>query len=216
MYFIQAISGPLKGKKFPVNKNLKLGRVDGDVILKDSLTSNPHAEIQLNPEGTIKLLDLNSKNGIFINGEKQKEALLDDNSQFLIGRSHFKVIFEESATEVWTKILEKASLRFNNVPKALSLFPKPLTIQFVSGPQNKQSVFLTYSPRVFGSASADIPLLEPHAPEQSFVLYTKENQVFFQTDHSKYVQLNNQSQPLKAVQKNDTVTIGNTKLKITF
>ena len=216
MYIIRPLAGPLKGRKFLVTGSLKLGRRRGDIVLNDSAASDPHAEIQLNPNGHLLLRDLGSKNGVFVNGKKKSKILLKENSKFTIGKSEFQVLFLETPEKIWMAILKDSVCRISNRPKALSFFPCPLGVDFLSGPQKGAHFNLTYGPRYFGSFSVDVPLLDAEAPPQTFVLSPVKWQTVFKTDFPETVQLNRQQTRQMAIKDNDSVFIGETEIKITF
>ena len=216
MYVIRPLTGPLKGRKFIMTESLKLGRRQGDIVLNDPAASDPHAEIKLNSKGHPVLKDLNSKNGVFVNGKKQSKILLEKNSTFTIGRSEFQVSFLETPEEIWKEVLKDGLLRVSDRPKNLSFFPCPLGIEFLSGPQKGARLTLTYGPRYFGSFSVDIPLLDSQAPPEAFVLSPVKWQTVFKTDFPETVQLNGRQIRQIAIKDNDFVVIGETEIKITF
>ncbi len=81
-----------------------LGREPGcDIQLLDLKLSRRHARLDVTPEG-VKLSDLGSRNGTFLNGRQITEAWLTHGDNFQIG--HVKITFleakieEESTTEV--------------------------------------------------------------------------------------------------------------------
>ena len=216
MYIIRPLAGPLKGRKFLVTGSLKLGRRRGDIVLNDPAASDPHAEIQLNPNGCLLLRDLDSKNGVFVNGQRKSKILLKENSKFTIGKSEFQILFLETPEKIWMAVLKDSACRISDRPKALSFFPCPLGVGFLSGPQKGAHFSLTYGPRYFGSSSVDVPLLDAKAPPQSFVLSPMKWQTVFKTDFPKTVQLNGQRIRQMAIKDNDSVLIGETEIKISF
>jgi hypothetical protein len=62
---------------YPLDRpSVHLGRaLDNDVVLEDSRVSRYHAELRLE-RGRVRLRDLRSTNGTFVNGEKIKESVL--------------------------------------------------------------------------------------------------------------------------------------------
>ena len=216
MYVIQPIKGPLKGRKFLITGSLKLGRRKGDIVLNDPAASDPHAEITLNSKGHLLLKDLDSKNGVFVNGKKKAKILLKEKSKFAIGKSEFQISFLKTPEEIWMTILKDSVQRISDRPKDLSFFPCPLGVDFLSGPQKGSHFTLTYGPRYFGSSSVDVPLLDSKAPPQAFVLSPGKWQTIFKTDFSEIVQLNGKQTRQMAIKDNDSVIIGETEIKITF
>ena len=64
-------SGELKGHRFPINVPVvNIGRAEyNDVVVSDLSVSSAHAKIQLR-EGIWMLVDLESTNGSFVDGEQ--------------------------------------------------------------------------------------------------------------------------------------------------
>jgi len=73
------------GKAFVIANTLSIGRSHtNQVILKDAKVSRQHAEIKLQGSECV-LLDLNSSNGTFVNGQKVHEHILSANDEIQIG-----------------------------------------------------------------------------------------------------------------------------------
>ncbi|HEX9081839.1 MAG TPA: FHA domain-containing protein, partial [Holophagaceae bacterium] len=47
-----------------------IGREEGEIITRDPETSRRHAQLEIRPDGTVWLTDLNSTNGTVVNGER--------------------------------------------------------------------------------------------------------------------------------------------------
>jgi pSer/pThr/pTyr-binding forkhead associated (FHA) protein len=61
-------TGPLNGHRFPLHKELLMGRdASCDITIADRQVSRYHARFQITPEG-VKMEDLGSKNGTHCNG----------------------------------------------------------------------------------------------------------------------------------------------------
>jgi pSer/pThr/pTyr-binding forkhead associated (FHA) protein len=52
--------------------------------------SSHHCEVRIEPNGSFKMIDLGSTNGIVVNDKKVREHELVDNDQFRLGRTEFK------------------------------------------------------------------------------------------------------------------------------
>ena len=216
MYIIRSLKGPLKNQSFFITGSLKLGRRKGDIVLNDPSTSDPHAEITLNSDGHPFLRDLDSKNGIFISGKKKLKTVLKENTKFTIGKSQFQVFYLKTVRKIWGEVLTNSLFHVSDQPINLISFSRPLNVNFLSGPQKGMNFYLTYGPRYFGSSCVDVPLLDPEAPPQSFVLSPQEQQVFFKTDFPTEVQFNQKQVKQTAIKNNDSVFIGETEIKINF
>ncbi len=85
---LEAVSGPLKGRTFPLTEDeLSIGREPSNQIsLLDSLVSRRHCVIRKNGQGFL-LQDLDSRNSTFVNTLPVKERLLADGDQIRVGKS---------------------------------------------------------------------------------------------------------------------------------
>ena len=192
-FILRALTGPVKGKAFKVRQGLRIGRSSGDILLKDSLVSDLHAEIQIYSNGKIMIVDKDSKNKIFMAGKKIVKSVLEEGSKFTIGSTEFELRFIKTPEEVWSQFLELSAKNVQNHPLSLKNFFKNIEVQFLSGIQKGQSYFLSYGPRIFGRHSVDCPVVDKKSPGKCFTLVPKEKDIFFITKHPKIVQLNKQS-----------------------
>jgi mRNA-degrading endonuclease RelE of RelBE toxin-antitoxin system len=71
---------------------MRIGRVpDNDVVLGDLDVSRHHAELRKSPTGSYEIVDLNSHNGTFVNGQKVTSKLLTEADLVSIGHSTFRL-----------------------------------------------------------------------------------------------------------------------------
>jgi mRNA-degrading endonuclease RelE of RelBE toxin-antitoxin system len=69
---------------------MRIGRVPGnDLVLADLDVSRHHAELRKSPTGNYKIVDLNSHNGTYVNGQRITSKLLTEEDFISIGRSTF-------------------------------------------------------------------------------------------------------------------------------
>ncbi|MBK7092246.1 MAG: GGDEF domain-containing protein [bacterium] len=89
--------GSLLGMTYTVNSRaITIGRMaDLDIPIDDENVSRRHAEIVLEGD-CVKLRDLDSTNGTFVNSQRVKESVLCDGDLILIGRVLFKFIRSSS------------------------------------------------------------------------------------------------------------------------
>jgi hypothetical protein len=90
------ISGPVRGKQFPVEKEVfRIGASTGSdlVIAGDKYVSGDHAFLRYD-KGSLWLADLHSHNGTYINENRLKEApfILNLGDRLRVGTSTFEVI----------------------------------------------------------------------------------------------------------------------------
>ena len=71
-FFLVMQRGTEIGKKIPISKHqFTIGRnADNDIVLNDPLVSRYHTVIQADQNGTARIIDLNSTNGVLVNETK--------------------------------------------------------------------------------------------------------------------------------------------------
>ena len=71
---------------------IRIGRKpDNDIALTGNLeVSRYHAELRRNPDGSFEILDLGSRDGTYVNGERITRALLAERDVISIGRATFR------------------------------------------------------------------------------------------------------------------------------
>src|SRR5438105_15087183 len=80
-------------------RRITLGRAPGcDVVLPDRLCSLRHAEIFV-ANGRIRVRDLGSSNGLYLNGVRRMEGVLRPGDNVRLGNSVLQFAFEEQAGE---------------------------------------------------------------------------------------------------------------------
>jgi len=70
--------------KFEVKQTLTVGR-EGDISVSDERVSRRHLELAIDKQGNLTLKDLDSKNGVFMNGRRILHAQVEVGSQIVIG-----------------------------------------------------------------------------------------------------------------------------------
>ncbi len=93
-FALRFISGKYQGGEFPLKegREIIIGRSSElDMVLVEDMVSRNHARISTTAAG-IRIEDLGSTNGTFVNGEKIKEASLSEGDRVLIGTSIIKLI----------------------------------------------------------------------------------------------------------------------------
>ena len=89
------IQGPSEGKKFRIpNGLLTIGRKpENDIVLNDTCISRIHARVKLQ-NGKLTITDLDSTNGVFVNGLQTKECQLSVGDEVVLGQTKFLVAKE--------------------------------------------------------------------------------------------------------------------------
>jgi ABC transport system ATP-binding/permease protein len=73
-------------------KALRIGRVpDNDVVLSDLNVSRHHAELRKSPTGSYEIVDLDSHNGTFVNGQRVTHQVLSEQDLVSVGSSTFRL-----------------------------------------------------------------------------------------------------------------------------
>lgn len=104
---LTALGGELKGKSFPLHGIVALGRSNKcDIHINDEYMSRRHAELSIKG-GVLRIIDLDSSNGTFVNGQKVAEKALkpgdriafDQNIFLVVGPSNVKVVDDDDDAE---------------------------------------------------------------------------------------------------------------------
>ena len=72
---------------------ITLGRgADNDVVVDDLLVSRRHAVLELQPDGSYAIVDLDSRNGTFVNGRQVQRARLQELDVVGVGHHQFRLV----------------------------------------------------------------------------------------------------------------------------
>ncbi len=94
--FVEVLEGPDVGMKVQFPKgNMVIGRLNADVVLKDSDISRRHALIEAYTRDKIFIKDLASTNGTFVNGQKITYDKLKHGDKIRVGKSVLRFLVEE-------------------------------------------------------------------------------------------------------------------------
>lgn len=85
--------GPTAGARFAITSDTTaIGRSTSSPVFLDDITvSRSHAEIRRGVDGSYELVDLESLNGTYLDGERIKHAVLREGAQVQIGK--FRLVF---------------------------------------------------------------------------------------------------------------------------
>ncbi|MCH9650489.1 MAG: FHA domain-containing protein [Deltaproteobacteria bacterium] len=90
LHYLRACSGSLEGSVFVLGQRTLLGRCgEADIQLTELEVSRRHALILLGQRGRLRIGDLESVNGTFVNGERVDGQVLHPGALLRLGRSHF-------------------------------------------------------------------------------------------------------------------------------
>ena len=95
-----ANDGPLKGDNWVIDKELMVGRdMDCDITISDRQVSRFHAKLEAITDRQVRIVDLDSKNGTYVNGERIKGSyVLEDGDAIKIALIQELVFTSSDAT----------------------------------------------------------------------------------------------------------------------
>ena len=77
------------------SEKISIGRKrDNDLVIENKTVSSRHAVLQLNREGKWVIIDTNSTNGVIVNNELIKQAMLDDKAIIELGDVRLRLHYE--------------------------------------------------------------------------------------------------------------------------
>lgn len=129
-WLLQATTAPFSGQLFPVNKPLVIGRdVQCEIHVPLPHVSRRHAQVYLD-KGKLKIKDMGSANGTYVNGEKKSDVILENGDEVRLDEFGFKVIFtgdesDQKQQEFKTTIRETHVAREQQKQKSTSKYPTP-------------------------------------------------------------------------------------------
>jgi hypothetical protein len=225
--FLEIASGDLKGTKFPVREGYKLGRASGEIIIPDKKVSGLHAQVKVDSKGQFVLVDQGSSNGLIINGQKVRRLAMLPGVMFQVGRTALRVVQGEESTEPtrviqrsWREILvweaRKLGIDKNSPNPDIVGFAPALRLSFLSGPNAETELLLGWGPRLFGSNTLDIELLEPNIPPVAFMIRPDPAGAMIQTEHSHLVLLNQMPAQSNILHERDLLKIGSTNIEVHY
>ncbi|GAB2698115.1 S-DNA-T family DNA segregation ATPase FtsK/SpoIIIE [Microbacterium marinum] len=117
---LHIVGGPLTGREIPLPKgHFTIGRVAGsDIVIEDPLVSKRHARIEVG-SGSIELVDLNSANGIVVDGGLVPRLRVIPGQRFVLGDTEIVVqLVPDFAPVEQDPVLERGgALLFNRSPR---------------------------------------------------------------------------------------------------
>lgn len=88
---VVCVEGPADGQQFPIpEEGLVIGR-EGSVRVDDEFLSRRHFEIKADAQGTLRIQDLGSRNGTFLNTLPARNTKVSAGDEIRAGNSCFKV-----------------------------------------------------------------------------------------------------------------------------
>lgn len=116
---LHAVRGPLAGHEFPLPRgHFTIGRApENDIVLDDALISKRHARIEVG--AAVDLVDLNSANGIVVDGGLVQRLRVIPGQRFVLGDTELVVsMVQDFAPVEQDPVLERGgTLLFNRSPR---------------------------------------------------------------------------------------------------
>jgi hypothetical protein len=96
---LEFLTGPLAGRRVPVQGEITVGRADTDLELTDAEVSRLHAVLRALPGGALEVEDLGSTNGTYVDEQRTtRTAMLHPGSELRVGTTVLRLIGGAPAT----------------------------------------------------------------------------------------------------------------------
>jgi ABC-type multidrug transport system ATPase subunit len=87
------LSGVFSGIHEAIGQRARIGRdTENDIVVDDLLVSRFHAELRARSDGLHELVDLNSRNGTFVNGRAVDRAIVEELDIVSVGHHTFRLV----------------------------------------------------------------------------------------------------------------------------
>ncbi len=97
---------------------IRIGRsYNNDLILDDPYIAAHHAIIEMAEDGDLQIRDLNSENGLVVNGKKQSQITLENH---IIRLGHTNLRARHAGSQVANALLDKVAHRWEGWPPAIA------------------------------------------------------------------------------------------------
>lgn len=214
--------------KYRIEEGIQIGRDQGHILLADPKASGLHAQVELDGKGQLILQDLNSTNGLLINGRRVKRIALLPGVSFEIGRTHCKVVeLPESEAAAYSRVVtwrtivkekfaQHGAVNRETVASEIQVFTPPVVLNFVKGIQTNDVITLGYGPRILGAQSLDLELLDQEAPAQAFEIRPGPGAAILNNLSASAVTVNNRGVSSTSLNEGDIIAVGNTEIRITY
>ncbi|NYF98785.1 FtsK/SpoIIIE domain-containing protein [Janibacter cremeus] len=121
---LRAAEGPLQGQEFALTTgHATVGRLDtNDIVLDDPMVSKTHARLEVS--NYVELVDLNSANGVSVDGAQVQRVRLVPGKPFVIGGTTLVLYLARDFDGVEDPVLERGGgLHFNRSPRVDVRYP---------------------------------------------------------------------------------------------
>ncbi len=177
---LDSIDSASIGNIYEVSSGHVIGRARGNIILEDERISSVHAEIQMNNQGEMFLVDKDSRNGIKVQGKRITKLLITPGTIFQVGNTLIEVflanpkpkmisseISQESLISQAKNIIESTEVKHKPL-EGMRFFSSTLRLDVIQGLQLDQAWELEYGPYRFGSGCVGGILVGKNYPPEIF------------------------------------------------
>lgn len=225
--FIEVMDGPQRGNQYKVQSDVTLGRTLADILIEDPKVSSTHAKFVINEKGNYSLVDLESSNGLKINGRRVKKISLLPGVTFEIGSTQFRVLLlEDESAPIFDKILTWRDRVRHKLGELITDYPirsknifyteQILQLEFIQGIQASEEVYVTYLPRRAGFGNLDINLKDTEVPKDAFELIRDNNHIRIRIFSPGLIKLNDKAVSAATLESEDIISFGSTRIKVNF
>lgn len=179
--YLKVVRGTRRGANIPLNvdEKLRFGRNAGDVILQDPLVSGEHCRIE-HRDGSWEIVDLESRNGVQVDGKSVSTAKLVAGSQIMVGSTLMVVVVTQEPTSMleqstavatadtaWLLDEEliaskrRSSASIKTIEQGLFMpFRFSVAFEVLTGPRKGAQYDLNQGGAVIGRNHGDVPLAD--------------------------------------------------------
>lgn len=211
----------------PLSKDVTtIGRKQADIILDDPKVSSTHAEIHRNSQGFV-LIDRKSTNGTYVNRQPITQVILADQDIielgvttlcFFLDRREFNgVVQEQPLSGVSKPKVDPANaFRTDSITTTRTVQQCQIEIKIVEGQQKGKSFRFRKSHITLGRSDADVVIMDLDVSRNHALIEVLGKASVFIRDlgSTNGTFVNSKRVQSEKLQSGDSITIGNSKMKI--
>ncbi len=216
--YLDIIDGPYKGEKLTLNEATSIGRKGAQRVFEDVKLSAIHAFFKYSESEGWSIIDNGSRNGVWINGQREQKSALKDGDLIRLGNIQFRCRLPGMGDyEFSNKVQSWLGSRYKKIKNSKCLLSEvrpEVRLKVIQGLQYGEFWDIFYGPRIAGKNSADICLFDKEAPEETFEIRLKGKYAYFYTENEAVVKINQESVKEKQLVPGDVISFGESKIII--
>ena len=237
--FLKVMSGPNEGTNIPLKDEVVIvGRRDGSVVIPDPLISSKHAKFYKGTDGNWYIEDLQSRNGLSVNGRLVQRAQLTAGTEINMGNTNMILFMGESVEEqpspfqappVESKMdsawmLDEELVRHNNSNETLDVISNELRlplnfqaeIEVVNGSDMGKVFPVNGGTMTIGRNHGEIPLSDLEVSRKHAIIEFFSRDMIFLRDlkSTNGTYHNGRSIDASKLQNSDTIGLGSSLLRL--